>query len=135
MPRKYLKRTRKRKATKVVARKPKQWYRPGHAKMATYRRVGPHYIVTGQRMSQYKPRKVKYVAFVPPHSDVPSIGTILTEGSGSMDLDTGLRPLVVVEQSRHGFGGVAARRARRELPAPSTYYAPYNTRRRARIGN
>ena len=88
-----------------------QWYRPGHGRMMTYKRVGARYFPIGNQRSQYKPRKQKYLAFIPPRSAYPLSGH-LTEGSGSMDLETSMRPLVLLEASQHGFGGVAGRRAK-----------------------
>lgn len=62
-----------KKTKKPVARKPKQWYRPGHGYMAKYERRGVFYKVTSRRRSQYKPSKFRTVYAVPGASLAPPL--------------------------------------------------------------
>lgn len=61
------------------AKKPKQWYRPGAGRMATYKRVRQRYYVTGSRGSQYKQRKFRPVAVLDEFPITPGEAAMIRE--------------------------------------------------------
>lgn len=92
---------------KIRQLKVKQWYRPGHGRMATYVRKGPTYAVTGSRKSQYVERRLRRPVMV-------SMGTQHDPAIGVIDVVMEPGPSTPVGKRR----------------GSDSYHTPYSSKKR-----